>query len=137
MSRQSPKPAAHREDQAMSFRHQGMVAAVLVSALLSGCSSDTETKPMSLASSAQLQQDKDQRDKWTYRAPRTGLPKFRRFQFEPVVVYGGPDGGFGSMPTADRQRLAGVVGQEFTKVIGEKYPVVNAQGPDVARIRVT
>lgn len=121
----------------MSFHHQGVFALVLVSGVLAACASDREGKPTDLASSAQLQQDQNQRDKWTYRAQGIDLSKYRRFQFEPVVVYGGQDASFGNISASDRQRLAEIVGQEFARVIGEKYPVVGTAGADVARIRVT
>src|SRR5882762_10222940 len=130
----SERCAAHEEDQAMSFRHGGVAAVVLFGMALGACaSSEREATPSGLASAAQLQQDPNQRDKWTYRAQGVDLTKYRRFQFEPVVVYSGPDASFGSMAGSDRQRLAGIVGEEFARVIGEKYPVVRAPGPDVAR----
>jgi hypothetical protein len=105
--------------------------------VLAACSSDRDGKPTDLASSDQLQRDQNQRDKWTYRAQGVDFSKYRRFQFEPVAVYAGPDGSFGSISASDRHRLADIVGEQFTRVIGEKYSVVGAAGPDVARIRVT
>jgi hypothetical protein len=122
----------------MSTRCRSVVAFVLLSGLLAACSSDREdTPPAQLASSAELQHIQNQRNKWTYRKLGVDYSRYRRFHFEPVVVYAGPDGAFGSIPTSERRRLADIVGEEVTRVMRETYSVVDAPGPDVIRIRLT
>jgi hypothetical protein len=121
------------------MKHREILLFGLAMVVVAGCSSSgQEQVPTGLSSAAQLQKTTaTERGKWTYRKPGADMAKYQKFMFEPVVVYSGADNGFGSMSAEDRTAAATAIGEEFAKVIGEKYPVVTAPGPDVLRFRLT
>jgi hypothetical protein len=69
--------------------------------------------------------------------PGVDFKKYTKFMFEPVVIYRGEDADFGKISEEDKEKMATFMGEEFPKIIGEKYPVVKTPGPDVARVKLT
>ncbi len=106
---------------------------------VAACSSDqgSEGRPSGLQSSAKLSPDTSIRGAWIYRAPNANYSKYRRVMFDNTIVYNGPEANFGDISAADRQNYAAIVDQEFRRVVGEKYPIGFAPGPDVLRIHTT
>lgn len=72
-----------------------------------------------------------------YRAPNADLTKYTKFWFPPTQIYSGPDASFDGASEQDKQKIADYMHAEFVKVIGEKYAVVNAPGPGVAKVQLT
>jgi hypothetical protein len=117
----------------------GSVLSVAGLLTVAACSSDDGSKgqPTGLQSSAKLQPDKSISGAWIYRSPTARFTQYHQVMIDPVVVYGGPEANFGDMSAADRQNYAQIVSAEFNRVIGEKYPIAHAPGPDVLRIHTT
>ncbi len=66
-------------------------------------------------------------------APKGGYSKFI---VEPVQVYEGEDNGFGDIPSADRQMMADFTHHEVTRILGEKFAIVDKPGPETMRVKL-
>jgi len=104
---------------------------------VAACSEDSQ-RPSSLTSSGKLSPDASIHGAWIYKSPQANYSKYRRVMIDNVAVYTGPEANFGdNTADADKQAWAAAVGEEMRKVIGEKYQIVSAPGPDVLRISTT
>jgi hypothetical protein len=63
--------------------------------------------------------------------------KYNSFIIDPADIYTGADAEFGSASQQDKLDMAAYTYAEFRDIIGAKYPLVNAPGPNVARIHMT
>jgi hypothetical protein len=120
----------------MSTRYLA-VGLILSATALAACSSTQSTAPTGLQSSAQLQQDPAIHGAYIYRAPNVDTSKYRSLMIDPVAVYTGPEAGFSGFSQADQQRYAQIVDGEFRGVLGQRYRISQAPGPNVLRIKVT
>jgi len=68
----------------------------------------------------------------------TDAPKktYSKFIIEPVQVYQGQDHGFGDISMADRRMMADFTREEMSRVLDEKYAIVDKPGPDTMRIKL-
>jgi Protein of unknown function (DUF3313) len=111
-----------------------------ISLLVGGCASDQGSgggppAPSGLASAASLAPDKA--GSWTYVAPTANLARYRRFMVLPGEVYQGREADFGSADAGRRQRYAAILTEELRNVLGERYQLVGAAGPDVLALKPT
>ena len=63
--------------------------------------------------------------------------KYTAFMIDYVAVYHGPDSELNDVSTEDAADMAIFMRKEFMRVLGEKYPIVNAPAPNAARIHLT
>jgi hypothetical protein len=77
------------------------------------------------------------RNSMIYRAPGIDVRKYKKFMIDPVAVYRGTDTDWGGASEAEIQQLAALVRSEIVRALGDRYPVVDVSGPDVARIQLT
>ena len=71
-----------------------------------------------------------------YRAPNMNARQYTRFIIEPVTVYRGSDATYEGTNEQELQELARFMRSEFVRVLGTRYPVVTAPGPNVARVKL-
>ena len=116
------------------MNNTNMFAAVLLSLLLGGCAtgpvgtgipsaSKLDTHPTDERALLYINKD----------APRGGYAKFI---IDPVEVYEGADNGFGDIPMTDRRMMADFTHREVTRIIGEKYAIVDKPGMETMRIKL-
>jgi len=120
----------------MKIRMSGFIVLFSIVVLLTGCASGP--KPIEgLESSSKLQASTEYQDALVYKKDGVNGKKYVKFFFEPVVIYKGLDAQFNNVSEDDKKITADFIMNEFTRVIKDKYPVVDKPAPDVMRIRLT
>jgi hypothetical protein len=71
-----------------------------------------------------------------YRNEAAPKKQYSKFIIEPVQIYPGENHGFGDLPKEDLEMMADFILQEMKRVLGEKYTIVDRQGPDTLRIKL-
>ena len=71
-----------------------------------------------------------------YMNPDAPKKNYSKFIIEPVEIYQGQDHGFGDIPMEDRQMMADFTRKEMTRVLDEKFDIVEKPGPGTMRIRL-
>lgn len=105
-------------------------------AALAACSGEPAPRQQ-LASSAQLQPNPDRPSDLRYVNPNVDLKQYRRFMVDPVEIYKGADAQFGNTTPEQQREVAEFVRQEFERMLRQRYQVVSAPGPGVARLHFT
>lgn len=72
-----------------------------------------------------------------YRSPSANLTKYTKFWFPPADIYSGSDAEFDGASPQEKQKMAQYMQTQFSKVVGEKYAIVNSPGPGVAKVQLT
>lgn len=72
-----------------------------------------------------------------YRSPAADVAKYTKFWFPAADVYSGSDAEFDGASPEDKEKMAQYMQTEFIKVVGEKYAIVDAPGPGVAKVQLT
>jgi len=72
-----------------------------------------------------------------YRAPNLDAKKYTKFIIDPVQIYRGTDADWSGASEQDIQEIAAFIRSELVRSLGDRFPVVTAPGPDVARIKLT
>lgn len=90
-----------------------------------------------IESSSEMQPKPGASDTMIFKKEGVDGKKFVKFLFEPVEIYQGDDADFGSVSKKDIAEVADFMKSEFERVLQGKYPVVNAPGPGVLRIKLT
>jgi len=72
-----------------------------------------------------------------YRAPNINARQYTKFIIDPVQIYRGTDADWGGASEQDIQEMAAFIRSEMVRALGDRFPVVTAPGPDVARIKLT
>lgn len=105
--------------------------------LFFGCATKgVQTGGTDLPYSSKLQQHPEDVKALLYRNPERPKTNYTKFIIEPVQIYQGEDNGFGKLPKEDIQMMADFIPKEMTRVIGEKYQIVEKPGPDTMRIKL-
>ncbi len=110
-------------------------AFLLSLALLSGCASDP-TPSSTGGIEVPLSPTSDPAT-LAYKAPDLDLSKYHALLIEQADVYPGKDEDFDGASVADRQRLAGIITSEFSRVLGAEYSLASQPGPGVVRLHLT
>jgi len=106
--------------------------------LMSGCSS--QLQPVQSAGSnaaGNLAPSETHANTMQYIAAGVDLTRFTAFIIDPVEIYSGADAQFGNVSVPDQQAMAKFMHDEFVRVLGTRYKIVNSPGPNVLRIRLT
>lgn len=72
-----------------------------------------------------------------WRKPDLDPTQYSRFMVSSVQVYDGADANYHGASDAEKQAMAQFMQQEFTKVLGEQYPITSTPGPNTARLDLT
>jgi NAD(P)-dependent dehydrogenase (short-subunit alcohol dehydrogenase family) len=132
-------PHASKEPT-MSNSPQGLLALVLCSAALTGC---TTTRPLNyerLNSASQLAPNPHARHghvPFLYSAANIDWHKYNAVIVDPVVVYSGPDQQFGKASDADKAALAAYMQQQFPAALETKFVLMDKPGPTTLRVHLT
>lgn len=111
-----------------------IVAVLLSMLLLGGCATGTVGTGIPSASKMETHPQDDRALLYINKdAPKGGYAKFI---VETVQVYEGADNGFGDIPMTERRMMADFTQREVTRIIGEKFAVVDQPGPETMRIKL-
>lgn len=113
---------------------------VVSATALAGCASSSPVSYVGLQSTGQLvpnPQDKTGHVPFLYAVPDVAWVQYTDVMFDPVTIYGGPDGQFGSVPQADRAELAAFMQTEFRSALQKQYELTTESSPHTLRIHVT
>jgi hypothetical protein len=107
--------------------------------LSGGCSSKRSIStdaPAAIPSASKLQTHPEDKRSLIYVNPNAPKKNYTKFIIEPIHIYQGEDHGFGNIPMEDRRMIADFIPKELTRVIGEKYAVLDKPGPNTMRIKL-
>ena len=121
----------------MHRRRLQALAALWSALLLVSCTAEPPEQPQSLSLGAQMLPSAHESGTLVFRNASVEVRRYSRFMIEPVEVYSGPDAHFGGVSEQEVAELAQFMHAEFTRAIGERYPIVRAAAPDVARLKLT
>lgn len=93
--------------------------------------------PVDVPASAQMTQDPQGGDSWTYVNPAANFTKYRTVIVEPTTVYTGPDAQFGDIDQADRAQYAGIISDALRTGIGKSFPPPARPGADTLIVRTS
>ena len=111
------------------------IAVVLVSLLLlGGCATGPVGSGIPSASKLETHPQDDRALLYINKDARRSA--YSKFIIEPVQVYEGADNGFGDIPMTDRRMVADFAHRELSRVLGEKYAIVDKPGPETMRIKL-
>ena len=117
------------------MKKTSLIGVVLLSLLLlSGCA----TGPVGTGIPSASKMDAHPQDDRALLYINKDVPKggYSKFIIEPVQVYEGADNGFGDIPMTERRMMADFTQQEVTRILGEKFAVVDKSGPETMRIKL-
>ena len=120
----------------MKTKIAGIAALLPFVLIVAGCATEPKAYE-SLASAKELQPNKEGPAEYLYKAPNVDFKQYTKFIIPPAAIYQGADAQFGDVPDKDKQEMADFLGSEFTRVLGEGYPIVAQPGPGVAQIKLT
>ena len=122
------------------MRNTTQTTNLLCSGLLlpAACSSQPlPTQSAGSAAAGKLQPSETHSNTMRWIDPNADLKKYTAFMIDPVGIYSGPDAQFGSVSASDQQAMAKFMHDEFARVLGTRYNIVSAPGPNVLRIHLT
>jgi hypothetical protein len=105
--------------------------------VLAGCSAPAPVAYQGLASAGQLQPAKDAELPFQYLSPTAELARYPKLLIDPVTVYAGGDGQFGTIAAEDRRAMAGYMQQKFAEALGGRYQLVTTPEPGALRLHLT
>ncbi|WP_189046559.1 DUF3313 domain-containing protein [Aliidongia dinghuensis] len=110
---------------------------VVLAAALAGCASSAPVAYRGLSSADRLTPAADAEAPFQYRAPAADLGGYGKLMIDPVELYTGADGQFGSVSAEDRQIIADYMQQQFRESLGTKHQIVAAPEPGTLRLHLT
>lgn len=116
---------------------KGALVAAIACLAMAGCSSSTPVAYQGLASAQQLRPVKDDEKPFQYSNSDARWGRYTKILIDPVTIYDGRDGQFGSVSAEDRQIVADYMKTKFAEILGKKYPIVQAADPAVVRLHLT
>lgn len=116
---------------------RGTLVAAVACLAMAGCSSSTPVAYQELASAQHLHPVKDDEKPFQYRNPTVRWASYAKILIDPVSIYDGRDGQFGSVSAEDRQIIADYMKTEFAETLGGKYQIVQAADPTAVRLHLT
>lgn len=115
-----------------------VVAAAFISVLgLAACAEDTTQMAGQSRTVPMTQEEVLGRTSMIYRAANIDGRKYTRFIIDQVAVYRGTDTSWGGASEQEIQEMAAFLRTEMVRALGDRFPVVTAPGPNVARIKLT
>lgn len=117
-----------------------LLAVTLGVAVLAGCSSTRPVKYEGLASTAQLEPNRREKNghvPFQYSPNVSNWHNYSSFILDPITIYGGTDQQFGKTTEADKIKLAAYMQTQFTKTLKTKFVQTNEPGIPTLRIHVT
>jgi hypothetical protein len=78
----------------------------------------------------------DDRGALVWQVPDAELRQYRRIALERIQVRLADDAAFKSVDPADLKALVDYFHQAIVKALGDRYPIADAPGPDVLRVRI-
>lgn len=111
----------------------------LCSAALAACTSTQPIAYEGLASAQRMAPNEhgDSHIPLQYSAQDISWDAYKSVLLDPIEIYAGKDGQFGSTSDDDKQSLAGYMQQQFADTLKARYALVQAAGPDTLHIHVT
>jgi hypothetical protein len=104
--------------------------------VLGACASD-QPMPQSQSGAPMAREDAMGRPAMVYRSPNLNARKYTKYMIDPVAIYRGTDTEWAGASQADIQELAAFLRSELVRALGDRYAIVTAAGPDVARLKLT
>lgn len=115
---------------------RGLACAAVV-ATLGACSSGPDS-PSGLTTQGPAMQPAERvPGAVAWRSPDLDPTRYTRFIIAPAKIYEGTDADYGNATQADKEAMAAFMQQEFQRVLGERFTVTNAPGPNAARLELT
>jgi hypothetical protein len=114
----------------------GALAAIMGIGMF-GCASTTPTAYQDLSSTSQLKPVKNGPDAFQYTKPNLSFSGYSALIVDPVTIYSGKDGQFGSVSEQGRSAIAQYMQQQFTQILGKKFQISDSAGPHMARLHLT
>jgi hypothetical protein len=130
-----PRPPMLDRRRRPSLRVAAASLTVILLAL-AGCGS-APVAYQGLASAGHLRPADDADTPFLFRSPTADLAGYSKILIDPVSVYDGPDGQFGSVSREDRAAIAAYMREKFTETLGRRYQVVTEPGPGALRLHLT
>jgi hypothetical protein len=93
--------------------------------------------PVALRSSAQMVQDQEGSESWTYAQPVSRFSTYRTVVVSPTTIYEGADAQFEGIDLADRAKYADIMTQELRSEIAKTFPAPARAQSDTLRLQVT
>lgn len=113
------------------------IACGMLVATLSACAGSPDSPQGLTAQGPAMQPAERVQGAVAWRKPDLDPTQYTRFMVSPVQVYDGADANYHGASNAEKQAMAQFMQQEFTKVLGEQYPITSAPGPKTARLDLT
>ena len=116
-----------------------LLAVLLCVSLLAGCATTTQpARYQGLASAPKLSAtDQDAGILFAYSAGNAEWAKYTDFVLDPIEIYSGPDGQFGSTSAEDKAELASYMQVQFDEALKSRYHKVSEAPPRTLRIHLT
>jgi hypothetical protein len=119
------------------MRKRFPVGAAILPVLLGACTSTEPVQLQAMSTPAAMETGEVAgRTALVWRANDVDFRRYTRFIVEPVEIYRGPDANFSGASEDEVRQLANFTRREVIRALGERYPVVNAAGPDTARVKL-
>ena len=118
----------------MALMLRGLAASILVLGVV-GCVKPAPP-PYDIPSSMVLQTQSVWSTTLGYVRPAADFTRYDSVFIEPVRLYMGGNGRFGTTPIEDRQEVGRYMQDAFARAIGEQVQLADAPGPNVLRLRI-
>jgi hypothetical protein len=93
--------------------------------------------PAEMATAADMSQDKENKESWTYRKEGLDFKPYASVLIDPTAVYTGADAQFGKISASDQAKYADIFTTAMNRELGKVLPVVGQPGPGVLRVKMT
>lgn len=118
------------------LREKYNMAVVLLTVLLiAGCSTMKTPKSGFLEDYSEFRVDPKDKSLFWYEKEGVNWKRFRKLMIDPVVVYFHPDARNRAIDPKELKKLTGYFRETVVRELEDEYPIVNAPGPDVLRVR--